>query len=82
MSKKANLYVGHAGQMAVISEFLIRGWNVGLFRISRGTRRYFLTKPVSVGARFSYYVISEYIGISGVLHQLPALRLVVKQTER
>lgn len=36
MSKKANLYVGRAGQMAVISEFLIRGWNVAVPEVDIG----------------------------------------------
>ena len=36
MSKKANLYVGRAGQMVVISEFLIRGWNVAVPEVDVG----------------------------------------------
>ena len=36
MSKKANLYVGRAGQMVVISEFLIRGWNVAVPEVDIG----------------------------------------------
>ena len=36
MSRKANLYVGRAGQMAVISEFLIRGWNVAVPEVDIG----------------------------------------------
>jgi hypothetical protein len=27
MSKRANLYIGRAGQMAVIAEFLLRGYS-------------------------------------------------------
>jgi hypothetical protein len=30
VSRKQNLYVGRAGQMAVMAEFLWRGWNVAL----------------------------------------------------
>ena len=36
MSKKTNLYIGHAGQMAVMSEFLIRGWNVAVPEVDVG----------------------------------------------
>ena len=36
MSRKANLYVGRAGQMVVISEFLIRGWNVAVPEVDIG----------------------------------------------
>ena len=30
MTKKFNLYVGKAGQLYVMSEFLMRGWNVAM----------------------------------------------------
>lgn len=30
MSEKFNLYLGRAGQLAVMSEFLTRGWNVAI----------------------------------------------------
>ena len=36
MSKKQNLYVGRSGQMAVMSEFLLRGWNVALPEVDVG----------------------------------------------
>lgn len=36
MSKRANLYTGKAGQMAAMSEFLIRGWNVGIPEVDVG----------------------------------------------
>ncbi len=36
MSKKANLYLGKAGQMAVMSEFLARGWNVAVPEVDVG----------------------------------------------
>jgi hypothetical protein len=36
MSKRANLYTGKAGQMAAMSEFLIRGWNVGMPEVDVG----------------------------------------------
>ena len=30
MSKKNNLFLGKAGEFAIISEFLCRGWNVAI----------------------------------------------------
>lgn len=36
MSQKQNLYVGRAGQMAVMAEFLLRGWNVALPEVDIG----------------------------------------------
>jgi hypothetical protein len=36
MSQKQNLYVGHAGQVAVMAEFLLRGWNVALPEVDVG----------------------------------------------
>ncbi|HET9212987.1 MAG TPA: hypothetical protein VFR03_21450 [Thermoanaerobaculia bacterium] len=36
MSQKQNLYVGRAGQMAVMAEFLLRGWNVALPEVDVG----------------------------------------------
>jgi hypothetical protein len=36
MSKKQNLYVGRAGQMAVMAELLWRGWNVALPEVDVG----------------------------------------------
>jgi hypothetical protein len=36
MSKRNNLYVGRAGQMAVMAEFLWRGWNVALPEVDVG----------------------------------------------
>jgi len=36
MSKKFNLYLGRAGQLAVMSEFLTRGWNVAIPEVDIG----------------------------------------------
>lgn len=36
MSQRANLYIGHAGQMVVMAEFLIRGWNVAVPEVDVG----------------------------------------------
>jgi hypothetical protein len=36
MSTRQNLYVGRAGQMAVMAEFLWRGWNVALPEVDVG----------------------------------------------
>lgn len=36
MSQKQNLYVGRAGQMAVMAELLLRGWNVALPEVDIG----------------------------------------------
>ena len=36
MSKKYNLYLGKAGQLYVMSEFLIRGWNVAMPEVDTG----------------------------------------------
>jgi hypothetical protein len=36
VSKKSNLYLGKAGQMAVMSEFLARGWNVAVPEVDVG----------------------------------------------
>jgi len=36
MSERANLYIGKAGQMAVMSEFLARGWNVAVPEVDVG----------------------------------------------
>ena len=36
MSKLANLYIGRAGQMAVMAEFLIRGYNVAIPEVDVG----------------------------------------------
>jgi hypothetical protein len=36
MSKKYNLYIGKAGQLYVMSEFLIRGWNVAMPEVDTG----------------------------------------------
>src|SRR3954471_24145345 len=36
MSRKQNLYVGRAGQMAVMAELLWRGWNVALPEVDVG----------------------------------------------
>ena len=36
MSKRANLYLGSAGQHAVVSEFLVRGWNVAIPEVDVG----------------------------------------------
>lgn len=36
MSKRANLYLGRAGQMAVMSEFLDRGYNVAVPEVDVG----------------------------------------------
>ena len=36
MSKKFNLYVGKAGQLYVMSEFLMRGWNVAMPEVDSG----------------------------------------------
>lgn len=36
MSQRQNLYVGRAGQMAVMAEFLLRGWNVALPEVDLG----------------------------------------------
>ncbi len=36
MSKRANLYLGRAGQMAVMAEYLARGWNVAIPEVDVG----------------------------------------------
>lgn len=36
MQSKSNLYVGRAGQLAVMGEFLLRGWNVALPEVDVG----------------------------------------------
>jgi hypothetical protein len=36
LSNKSNLYVGRAGQLAVMGEFLLRGWNVALPEVDVG----------------------------------------------
>lgn len=36
MRDKSNLYIGRAGQPAVMSEFLLRGWNVALPEVDVG----------------------------------------------
>jgi len=36
MSKKGNLYLGKAGQLVVMSEFLVRGWNVAVPEVDIG----------------------------------------------
>jgi len=36
MSKNTNLYLGRAGQMAVMAEFLVRGWNVAIPEVDVG----------------------------------------------
>ena len=36
MSNKSNLYIGRAGQLAVMSEFLLRGWNAALPEVDVG----------------------------------------------
>lgn len=36
MSNRSNLYVGRAGQLAVMGEFLLRGWNVALPEVDVG----------------------------------------------
>src|ERR1700712_5628661 len=36
MSQRQSLYVGRAGQMAVMAEFLWRGWNVALPEVDVG----------------------------------------------
>ena len=36
MSNKSNLYIGRAGQLAVMGEFLFRGWNVALPEVDVG----------------------------------------------
>src|SRR5436190_16024804 len=36
MSPRQNLYVGRSGQMAVMAEFLWRGWNVALPEVDVG----------------------------------------------
>jgi hypothetical protein len=36
MSNKSSLYIGRAGQLAVMGEFLLRGWNVALPEVDVG----------------------------------------------
>lgn len=36
MSKQSNLFLGHAGQLAVMSELLSRGWNVAVPQVDIG----------------------------------------------
>ncbi len=36
MSRRSHLYLGRAGQMAVMSEFLARGWNVAVPEVDVG----------------------------------------------
>lgn len=36
MSKKFNLYVGKAGQLYIMAEFLMRGWNVAMPKVDTG----------------------------------------------
>jgi len=36
MSKRQNLYIGKSGQMAVMAEFLVRGYNVGIPEVDVG----------------------------------------------
>ncbi len=36
MRDKSNLYIGRAGQLAVMSEFLLRGWNAALPEVDVG----------------------------------------------
>jgi len=36
MSKKFNLYIGKAGHLAIMSEFLMRGWNVAIPEVDIG----------------------------------------------
>jgi hypothetical protein len=36
MSKRQNLYLGKAGQLLVMSEFLARGWNVATPEVDVG----------------------------------------------
>jgi len=36
LSNKSNLYIGRAGQLAVMSEFLLRGWNAALPEVDVG----------------------------------------------
>jgi hypothetical protein len=36
MTKKFNLYIGKAGHLAVMSEFLMLGWNVAIPEVDTG----------------------------------------------
>jgi hypothetical protein len=36
MSKRANLYTGRAGQLAVMAELLLRGWNTAISEVDVG----------------------------------------------
>ena len=36
MTKKYNLYLGKAGHLAIMSEFLVRGWNVAIPEVDIG----------------------------------------------
>jgi len=36
VTKKYNLYIGRAGQLAVMAEFLLRGWNVAMPEVDIG----------------------------------------------
>lgn len=42
MTKKFNLYVGKAGQLYVMSEFLMRGWNVAMPEVDTGDDIFFV----------------------------------------
>ena len=42
MTNKFNLYIGKAGHLAVMSEFLMRGWNVATPEVDIGDDIFFV----------------------------------------
>lgn len=51
MSKRANLYTGRAGQMAVMAEFLLRGYNVAIPEVDVGDDIFVVTDSSGEYAR-------------------------------
>lgn len=52
MSKKYNLYLGKAGQLAAMASFLVRGWNVATPEVDVGDDL-FVVEDNSLGSLFN-----------------------------
>jgi hypothetical protein len=65
MSKRQNLYLGKAGQLLVMSEFLARGWNVATPEVDVGDDLFVIEDKEGIFFRVQVKTASTIENISG-----------------
>jgi len=69
MSKKNNLFLGKAGEFAIISEFLCRGWNVAIPEVDSGDDVFVVRDSDGVFSRVQVKTSNGQLTSSGIKAQ-------------